>query len=598
MGASIAGCAAISSSLLAEHEFGGVLIIAFGPLAVALSVFLSETIYAGIAAPLPWSEGEREWLARASSIHIRRALIWAGVIATPVLGSKLVFYLLGHQLVSAPTLTLGTGLAGFLTSLVGKARQAADSFEGSVKTIRRLSLTTIATILTPLVLFATLSLLAALVEEIVFLGSAPLTGLKLPAPEPNAQQAEAYSAIVTRGAWLSATSSAVAFLLSYFTDINAFSLHALYRNRLARAFLGASNAQRSPNPLTGFDERDNLSMSSLWPNGRGEENRIPPQFHVVNVAMDVVATTELVWQERKAMPFVFTPLHAGSGQMRGARGAYRAASQYGSGVEPPQSSADSGLSLGTAITISGAAASPNMGYRSVPAMALLMTMFNVRLGAWKGNPAEAGEHTFWRRGPLLSAKPLIYEALGKTEEDRPYVYLSDGGHFENLAVYEMIRRRCRLILVSDAGCDPHFRFEDLGNALRKISIDLKVTIAFSGIPLKSRGDADSSTPYHCVAKIRYSDDPEEDGLLLYVKPTFRGDEPPAVLAYALAHDQFPHESTANQFFGEAQFEAYRALGEHVIGEIARTSGSGDGSVRSFIEAAIRTKQSTLEGIAS
>ena len=93
-------------------------------------------------------------------------------------------------------------------------------------------------------------------------------------------------------------------------------------------------------------------------------------------------------------------------------------------------------------TVGGAAANPNMGYHSSPLVSLLMTMLNVRLGWWLGNPGEAGENTWKRNGPPRAAFPIIMEAFGLTNENRPYVNLSDGGHFENLGLYEMVRRRC------------------------------------------------------------------------------------------------------------------------------------------------------------
>jgi hypothetical protein len=75
----------------------------------------------------------------------------------------------------------------------------------------------------------------------------------------------------------------------------------------------------------------------------------------------------------------------------------------------------------------------------------------------------------------LSIAPALKELAGATTDDGPWIYLSDGGHFENLGLYEMVRRRCRFIVVSDAGCDPQCSFEDLGNAVRKIYIDFGVS---------------------------------------------------------------------------------------------------------------------------
>jgi hypothetical protein len=155
--------------------------------------------------------------------------------------------------------------------------------------------------------------------------------------------------------------------------------------------------------------------------------------------------------------------------------------------------------------------------------------------------------------------------FGLTTDTRSFVYLSDGGHFENLALYEMVRRRCRYIVVSDAGCDPEYSFEDLGNALRKIKIDLRVDIDFfQRDRLRMRPDAgNGKQEYHCLGIIKYRDadgGDAKDGILLYVKPGLTGDEPPDVISYSNAHPTFPHESTSDQWFSESQFESYRHLG--------------------------------------
>ena len=147
--------------------------------------------------------------------------------------------------------------------------------------------------------------------------------------------------------------AAVGWVASKFVNINRFSLHGLYRNRLVRAFLGGSNQDREKtrNPFTGFDENDNVPMWQLWPTdtGRGEGWR---PFHIVNIALNIVSTKKLAWQERKAEPFTVSPLHSGT-----ACKAYPPSKQYGH--------QDRGISLGTALAISGAAASPNMGYHSL-----------------------------------------------------------------------------------------------------------------------------------------------------------------------------------------------------------------------------------------
>jgi hypothetical protein len=364
----------------------------------------------------------------------------------------------------------------------------------------------------------------------------------------------------------------VAAVASKFVNINRFSLHALYRNRLIRAFLGASNHVRHPDLFTGFDEDDNIRMYDLWPAETAKDGSALVDrdnwrpFHVVNMALNAVSAVNLAWQERKAMPFTATALHAGCSYV-----GYRAMATY----------ADSqGMSVGTALAISGAAASPNMGYHSSPSLSVLMTLLNVRLGWWLGNPGSPGNQgdAYKLEGPAQAAVPLVYEMLGRTTADWKYVYLSDGGHFENLGLYEMVRRRCRFIVISDAGCDPKFEFEDLGNAVRKIAIDLNVPIHFHGLSaLRNRAEAGVTyqgylPPFHAVGTIDYAtaDGPgSKSGVILYLKPCFHGNRigNVGVRNYASLHPAFPHEPTGDQFFSESQFESYRALGFEMMDRV-------------------------------
>ncbi|HXH41062.1 MAG TPA: hypothetical protein VNN08_20715, partial [Thermoanaerobaculia bacterium] len=446
-----------------------------------------------------------------------------------------------------------------------------------------------------------------------------------------------------------------AFVLSFSIGVNRFSMHSLYRNRIIRAYLGASRYHREPDTFTGFDPHDNLQMYELhpdliWPtsfsdaalfikqlhdnftkpgsveqtiwNALDKQTRIwieeqhavdadltnsliqdlnrilvqqkfaepegidtpasrmhtnrreltktfdslrPRQkapLHVINTALNLTAGEKLAWQQRQAESFTVSPLHTGSFYV-----GYRDSREYGG---------KDGISLGTAVTISGAAASPNQGYHSSPAMAFLLTLLNVRLGSWLGNPGTAGKDSFDKANPKSNLHPLALELTGTSNDQSSLVYLSDGGHFENLAIYEMVLRRCRFIVVSDAGCDPKFTFEDLGNAIRKIRTDLGVPIDIEKMVMFPR-KAESEFPdgrYVATAKIRYSsidrNVPEgSDGTLIYLKPGLYSETyfPKDVYNYATESADFPHESTADQFFSESQFESYRALGRHVINEV-------------------------------
>jgi hypothetical protein len=532
---------------------------------------------------------------------------------------------------------------------------------------------------------------------------------------------------------------AVALFISRFIGVNVFSMHAMYRNRLVRAYLGASRWSRSPNLFTGFDADDNLSMHDLRPeylwaysfrdadaayaaiskapagtplgklwsmiqsqvdkdpgttDGRaralvqalntviatenlagaadpaqrpllnrrfiekafddtvypspmplvcagdllidqktflaqfgatllGEVNDIiatktlatDPKYknltidatpftwsktdgvhrmidnrlrveallpktlkplaherplHVINVTLNLTSGSDLAWQERKAESMTVSPLASGSYHL-----GYRDSREYAE------------ISVGTAVTISGAAASPNMGYHSSPALAFLMTLFNVRLGWWLGNPGLAGNDTYKRRNPRYSMAPFLREATGNSDDTYGYVYLSDGGHFENLGIYEMVLRRCHCIVVSDAGADPTYIYDDLGNAIRKVRIDLGVPIDIDRIGIIPP-DKKKRTPekYCAVGTINYKavdGDDAVNGRLLYIKPVVYKDGPRDVLNYAMNSPTFPHETTGDQFFSESQFESYRRLGQYAVDQIA--GGAEFASICALVESA-------------
>ena len=367
-------------------------------------------------------------------------------------------------------------------------------------------------------------------------------------------------------------------LFSLRIQVNRFSLNGFYRNRLDRAFLGAARKNRKASPFTGFSSQDNVRMNLLKPVAGGKAVLYP----VINVALNVTQSENLAWQERKAEPFIFSPCYSGSGMLipevplGGTErvGAYIPSDVYG-GSEPDFGMRGSGVSLATAMSISGAAASPNMGYHSSPATAFLMTLFNVRLGAWLPNPARAKTlgNDVGLSGPGRSLRPILYELAGATNDQGKEIYLSDGGHFENLGLYEMIRRRCRFIVVSDAGADPECSFEDLGNAVRKVKIDLGIDIDFEELRISSRTKPVRPQFAWALGKIAY---PEGEGHLLYIKPSFFGDHVPVdIRSYASRSATFPHETTADQFFSESQFESYRHLGLVLTSELGNAGSYGD-----------------------
>ncbi len=345
----------------------------------------------------------------------------------------------------------------------------------------------------------------------------------------------------------------IVLVLSWRVDINQFSLHLLYRNRLTRCYLGASTKpRRHQNLFTGFDPNDDLLLADF---GAARPHALPRGYSgpypIINVTLNLVGGGDLAWQQRKAASFVFTPRY--SGYELQAQPGYRPTGLFAKGR----------LSLGTAFAISGAAVSPNWGYHSSPPLAFLMTLFNVRLGWWLGNPAHARA---WKRpGPWFGLYYLLKELFGSTDEKSRFLYLSDGGHFENLGIYELVRRRCRFIVACDAGQDGELTFADLGNAIRKCRDDFGVDIEINVDPIRKQADSSRSL-WHCaVGTIHYEnvDDGAQPGTVVYVKASLTGSEPTDVLNYASTDPAFPHQTTVDQWFDESQFESYRQLGYYI-----------------------------------
>jgi hypothetical protein len=368
-------------------------------------------------------------------------------------------------------------------------------------------------------------------------------------------------------------------------NVNRFSAQAMYRNRLVRAYLGASNQKRAPDPFSGFDPADDFFLHELWDGDSPEGPRQRPMA-CINATLNLVSGGDkLAWQQRKAESFSMTPLHCGN-----FHDGYRRTREYGGA---------GGMRLGSAVAISGAAANPNMGFHSSPGVTFLLTLFNARLGAWLGNTGKPGRDTYRLPGPKWALRPIFAELFGQTSARYPYVNLSDGGHFENLGVYEMVLRRCRYLLVSDAASDPDARFGDLGNAIRKVRVDFGVPIEFEkSILISPRKDL--PTAVFCArATVRYSvvDATEEDGTLIYIKPAVYGrgkkTVPYDVRAYANTSEFFPHETTADQWFDESQFESYRALGLHTVEQITGEREIG-GGIKEFFDAVGAYLKETVE----
>jgi hypothetical protein len=265
------------------------------------------------------------------------------------------------------------------------------------------------------------------------------------------------------------------------------------------------------------------------------------------------------------------------------------------GFVPTSSLYPGGPNVATAVAASGAALSPNWGYHTKPATAFLMTMFDVRLGLWVPNPrrsAAAGQRVDSAACKVPPASPcfapfrLLSALLGSVDDTSKYVYLTDGGHFDNMGLYELVRRRCYRILICDAEEDGKYTYEGIGAAIRKCRIDFGVAIDLDLAGISPNQKSKLSGAHMVRGTIRYPETlPGEDGEVIYIKasltrraphgsPPVAGtvelpDVPGDVQNYKLEHKDFPHDSTAEQWFTESQFESYRRLGQRVVARIDR-----------------------------
>lgn len=399
---------------------------------------------------------------------------------------------------------------------------------------------------------------------------------------------------------------AIFLLFGWRVDVNEFSMNSFYRNRLTRCYLGATNGERDPNPLTGFDDRDTrgLQIACLQPSA-GYSGPLP----IINTTLNLSFGEDLAWQERKAASFFFSPIFSGYtvGWTAGKAGKAGKESLSFNGFVPTASyyTPKGGINISTAVAISGAAASPNWGFHTNPATAFLMTLFNVRLGWWIFNPrrSHVAGHlpcTAAKRipewpSPHFAPLQLGRELFGAADDTSKYVYLSDGGHFDNMGLYELVRRRCYRIVICDAESDENYIFEGLGMAIRKCRIDFGVEIDMEGIALlREKIKTGICKAHFAQGTIRYPETPNEPsalGRILYIKSSLTANatyeanpkaspreitslesEPLDILNYKFQHHSFPHDTTANQWFTESQFESYRRLGQHVVEEVQCCKG--------------------------
>jgi hypothetical protein len=360
----------------------------------------------------------------------------------------------------------------------------------------------------------------------------------------------------THAARLSFELLVLMLLLAGCVNPNATSLYRLYRDRLSKAFL-----------FDPFDQDAHGDLKSLDPKLHELDTDLCP-YPVINAALNIEGSKFVNKRGRNADFFMFTPEYTGSD----------ATGYVGTKLIEEEESA---LNLGTALAISGAAISPNMGSLTIRPLSLSLAILNIRLGYWLRNPRWiVGNRPLFKRLFDIRSFLLFKEMFSFISEKSRTVYLTDGGNIENLGVYALLKRQCGLIIAVDAEADPTMSFGSFLKLERYARIDLGIVIddlpwqairqqtlsVDSALDDDSKGQGAPLQPVagpHCAAtEIQYG--PNKRGILFYVKASLTGDESDYVLDYKRRNPDFPHETTGDQFFGEEQLEAYRALGFHIV----------------------------------
>lgn len=353
---------------------------------------------------------------------------------------------------------------------------------------------------------------------------------------------------MNRWGWLLGLAVVVFAATHWFLNINACSLHPFYRDRLARAYHLKLDSQgkviaSSPQKLSQLTDK--------------------APYHLINASLNAPAGHRESLRGRTADFFLFSKHYCGS-------------ESTGYFATKKMEETDRSIDLATVVAISGAAASPFMGVNS-SRFNFWAALLNVRLDYWLRVPDRAKGWLDGNPGPLYWLRQFI----GDVRDTYPYVNLSDGGHIENMGIYELLRRRCRYIVLVDGECDPGITCGSFLQVIRYAKIDFGIEIKIdlsrlkfadaraetdAGIPTESPPTGKAASPtvdYHfALGEIDYGGD--KTGWLLYLKSSISGNEGKAIESYREREPEFPHQSTADLAYDEEQFESYRALGEHIV----------------------------------
>lgn len=310
-------------------------------------------------------------------------------------------------------------------------------------------------------------------------------------------------------------------------SVNRWSLHRFYRDRLARVYIKGSP-----------------KLSEL---------RSAAPYHLIGTAVNLPKSEQPELRGRRSDFFLLSSGYTGS-------------ILTGYCTTKDLEHRDPQLDLATAMAVSGAAVSTHMGTLARRRL-LRPLLWIARLGYWLPNPRST-KRVGWRRAGLWE---MLRDLFGQLHENTDYVNLSDGGHIENLGVYELLRRRTKFVICIDGERDPGLHCTGLIKACRFARIDMGIDVRIDLSEL-AVDDTRTSQSHFALGTIHYPGEGAGDsgkgvGYLLYLKLSVTGNEVDYIHEYRSRNPDFPHQTTADQFFDEDQFEAYRALGRHVADDL-------------------------------
>jgi len=584
----------IATSLLASSAFFGGLFI--GEI-VVYCLLASISLFLGVQW---WTRRNRSIWEASMGVGLYGIVISLGIVL--FLGCSAIYHQNNPTFYDIGSLISSTALGRLFAGMTrkGKSRDETSSNSGLKKSALKIALSA------SIFLFVFTSLL--LVVDVV----AKLDKLPAYSEWLNSESIDPFGFLLA---------VLILFIVvGYFINYNRVSLHYFYRDRLSDAYL-RTEAFKTDDGLSVLRDDYDMRLQDLHKqtasteNNPGEERANPAPYHLIMASLNLAGSRDLARKDRKSDQFVLSREYCGS-----TTTGYIKTSEYHGGE----------LRLSNAMTISGAAASPNPGENTSLSLAFSSVLFNLRTGQWLDNPrkmwAKNGEvHFPVIRGTEvkppaneLTTQPenviskfiknfwplyLAREVTMNTNAKSTLVNLSDGGHTgDNIGLYPLLQRRCKLIIAGDASCDPEFAFGALASSIQQIFIDENVVVEINldeirpTVKNKEPNQPAHTRQHFTVGRITYppiesslnvehlrEDSYPQEGWLIFLKSSLmaqtndnhsehHGPLPANVQSYAQTNPGFPHETTADQFFEDAQFEAYRLLGQHITETMLSEAG--------------------------